>query len=132
MNNIKYENEITVEITTSYEELKQILEDQGFNLIEEYELIDTYMLSDKCQSSNALEMLKHCILLRNIITETKNLKYILYKYKEYNDKKEIVNQGKVHCKVDSLDEARELLEVMGYNYLIKIVDHIKVFSNEKT
>ena len=132
MNNVVFENEITVEVDAPYESLKDILSSKGFNLVEEYDLIDVYMLRNDNAETEPLSILKNCVLIRNIITKDKEIKKITYKYKEYNDKKEIIKQGKVECGIEDEMEAQKLLEVMGYHQLIKIVDHSKIFSNGVT
>lgn len=129
MNDVVFENELTVEVAVSYEHLYELLKNKGFKLTEEYDLIDVYMLKNDCIETEPLEILKNCVLIRNIITEKENIKAITYKYKEYNAKKEIVRQGKAECKVQDLLAAEKLLSAMGYHQFIKIVDHSKIFSN---
>lgn len=62
----------------------------------------------------------------------KNIKLITYKYKEYNDKKDIIKQGKIDCGVISISDAKSLLELIGYKELIQIRDHLIVYVNDKT
>lgn len=130
---VKYENEITVEVNTTFDELNEILIANNFVVQEEYDLIDIYMVKKECDITNdALEVLSNCLLIRNIITKEENKKKITYKYKEYNDKREIIKQGKVDCDITSIEEAKSLLESIGYQELIKINDHLIVYANEKT
>lgn len=129
---MKYENEITVEVDTSLEKLEEILRLNNFVVKNEYDLIDIYMVNNSCDSKESLDILKNCLLIRNVITKEENKKIITYKYKEYNDKKEIIKQGKVDCSVASIEEAKNLLETIGYRELIKINDHLIVYANENT
>lgn len=130
---MKYENEITVEVDTSLEELNDILKNNNFAIKQQYDIIDLYMLKNDVEiKNNYLDILKQCILIRNIITDTKNYKTITYKYKEYNDNEEIINQGKIDCYIESIEDAKNLLEAIGYHNLIEIKDHIIVYVNEKT
>ena len=65
---MKFEKEITVEVDLSYSDLKKILTQNNFIIKEEYEINDIYMLDGKYEiSSDYLDTLKHCVLLRNII-----------------------------------------------------------------
>lgn len=132
MDNIIYENEITVEVNTDIETLNKILKENRFTIKEEYDLIDIYMVKDDNENDTNLEILKKCILIRNIITEEENIKRITYKYKEYNDKEEIIKQGKINCGIDSIENALSLFKVIGYKELIKINDHLIVYANENT
>lgn len=128
---MKYENEVTVEVMCSLEELKLILEKNNFKLVEEYDVKDIYMINKEIKSDDSRELLKNCILIRNIIEEDKNTKKITYKYKEYDENNEIIKQGKLDCNVESVESAQKLLEVMNYEELIRINDHLLIYMNEE-
>ena len=128
-----YENEITVEVDCDIEELRNILKNNHFELKEEYDLIDFYLIKkDYDTTVDDLELLKQCVLLRNIVEKDKETKQITYKYKEYNDNGDILKQGKINCQIESIEKAQALFEALGYIKLIEIKDHISVFTNEKT
>ena len=130
---MKYENEITVEVICTKEELKDVLEEKGFSLKEEYEIEDVYMINkDYILTDNYLDALKHCILVRNIIEEKETKKTITYKYKEYNELGDIVKQGKIDCRIEDINTAIELLKAMNYKELIHINDKLSVYANDKT
>ena len=129
---MKYENEITVEVSIDYEKLKEKLFSNNFKIEEEYEVNDIYMLNKKSNNiCEALDLLKNCVLIRDIIYEISIFKCITYKNNEYNEKKEIVKQGKIDCYINNVDDAIELFEALGYEKLIQIKDHIIVFSNSE-
>lgn len=130
---MKYENEITVEVDSTQEELEKILKENKFEMKQEYDIIDWYMIQKDVEiKNNYLDVLKKCLLIRNIITEEKNIKKITYKYKEYNQNEEIIKQGKVDCSINSIEEAKKLLEAIGYHKLIEIKNHSVVYANETT
>ena len=127
---MKYENEITVEVSISISELINLLTKQKFKLVEEYDVIDTYMVNNNYINYNdPLILLSNSILIRNVITNTKNKKIITYKYKEYNDKLEIIKQGKLDCNITDLTEAINLFKKINYQELINVSDHISVYTN---
>ena len=127
---IHFENEITVEVDTDLDSLINLLKSNDFILKEEYDLNDIYMINKKDRSDDYLAMLNKCILIRDIIEEDKRTKMLTYKYKEYNEKKEIVKQGKIKCIIDDIDSAKLLFEDLGFEELIRIKDHMLVFANE--
>jgi predicted adenylyl cyclase CyaB len=128
---ITFENEITVEVDTDIDNLKDILNDFNFKLMEEYDVNDIYMVKEGTDlSGDALDILKQCVLIRTITTEDKKLLFITYKYKEYDKNGNIVKNGKVNCEVKSVDEAKNLLSILGYKELIKIDDHLLVYAND--
>lgn len=127
---MKYENEITVETVCSIQELNNLLEKLEFKVMEEYDVFDIYMLDKNYNNTeNKLELLKHCILIRDIVGKDEETKKITYKYKEYNEKEEIVKQGKNDCEILDIEEAKNLFEALNYEELIRINDHIIVYSN---
>ena len=128
---MKYEDEITVEVTTDLDSLIKLLKDNGFKLKEEYQLNDIYMINKNDKEVDPLSLLNKCVLIRNIIEVDKEKKLLTYKYKEYNDKKEIVKQGKVSCTVDDIENSKLLFEKLNFVELIRINDHMYVFANDK-
>jgi inorganic diphosphatase len=128
---MKYENEITVQVTCSYEELHNILIKQGFKIIEKYTIIDEYLINKfiDISNKNSLDILKECVIVRNIKNKEKEL---LYKYKEYNDLGDIVKQAKVICKINDVKEAINFMKTIGYKELIHIKNNSVVYTNGKT
>jgi len=128
---MNYENEITVEVNTNLEDLISILENRGFKLKEAYDLNDIYLINKLDKKSDYLSMLNNCVLIRHIIEENKETKMLTYKYKEYNENKEITKQGKVNVKIDDIDNSKLLFEKLNFEELIKIKDHMLVYATDK-
>lgn len=125
-----YENEITVEVDTSLENLIKILETHNFKLMEEYDLNDIYMINkDDLNELDYLKLLGKCVLIRHVIEKDKDKKMLTYKYKEYNDLGEITKQGKIKCNIDDIEKAKELFERLNFKELITINDHLLIYSN---
>jgi predicted adenylyl cyclase CyaB len=128
---MNYENEITVEVDTTLENLISILENRGFKLKEAYDLNDIYLINKLDKKCDYLSMLNNCVLIRHIIEENKETKMLTYKYKEYNENKEITKQGKVKVKIDDIDNSKLLFEKLNFEELIKINDHMLVYATDK-
>lgn len=65
---MKFEKEITVEVSCSFNELISLLEKNNFKIIEEYDLKDIYILkNDYVIDDNYLDMLNNCVLIRHVI-----------------------------------------------------------------
>lgn len=127
---MKYENEITVQVTCSYEELHSLLIKQGFKIIEKYKVIDEYLISKDydLKNKNSLAILKECVIVRYI---ENTLKELLYKYKEYSNNGDIIKQAKVSCKVNDIKEASNFMKTIGYKELIHIQNNSVVYTNDK-
>ncbi len=128
---MNYENEITVEVDTTLENLISILENRGFKLKQTYDLNDIYLINKLDKKCDYLSMLNKCVLIRHIIEENKETKMLTYKYKEYNENKEITKQGKVKVKIDDIDNSKLLFEKLNFEELIKINDHMLVYATDK-
>ena len=128
---MKYEDEITVEVDTDLESLIKLLELNNFVLKEAYDLNDIYMINKKDKEDDYLSMLNKCVLIRHIIEPDKERKMLTYKYKEYNENKEIVKQGKVKSLIDDIESAKLLFERLGFEELIRINDHLLVYANNE-
>ena len=61
---MNYENEITVEVDTTLENLISILENRGFKLKEAYDLNDIYLINKLDKKCDYLSMLNNCVLIR--------------------------------------------------------------------
>ena len=127
---MKYENEITVQVTCSYEELHNLLIKQGFKIIKKYTIIDEYLISKDydLRNKNYLDILKECVIVRYIENIVKEL---LYKYKEYSNNGDIIKQAKVSCKVNDIKEASNFMKTIGYKELIHIQNNSVVYTNGK-
>lgn len=127
---MKYENEITVQVTCNYEELHSLLIKQGFKIIKKYTIIDEYLISKDydLRNKNYLDILKECVIVRYI---ENTLKELLYKYKEYSNNGDILKQAKVSCKVNDIKEASNFMKTIGYKELIHIQNNSVVYTNDK-
>ncbi len=125
---MQMEKEITVLVKTDYETLKKELEKKNFVKKEEYVVNDIYMVSSKLDLKNSkkLDILSKCVLIRDVVDIEKSL---LYKYKKYDDKENILEQGKVKCPVESIEKAVNFMEAIDYKKLFSISDTCIVYAN---
>ena len=128
---MNYENEITVEVNTNLKELTNIIESKGFELKETYDLNDIYLINKRDKEDDYLSMLNKCVLIRHIIEENKETKMLTYKYKEYNENKDITKQGKIKVQIDNIENSKLLFEKLGFEELIRINDHMLVYASDK-
>ena len=125
------ETEITILVKSDYEVLKRELEKNEFQIKEKYELKDVYMIDKDIDLSklSKLEILKKCILVRDIVNIKKEL---LYKYKKYDVNGDILEQGKVECPVIDIEKAIGFMESINYKKLFNIYDRCIVYANKET
>ena len=126
---MKMEKEITVSVTTDYETLEKELNEYNFTKKEEYMVNDIYLINLDLFKMKKLDILKKCILIREVENIEKEL---LYKYKKYDLNGNILEQGKVKCPIIDIDKAIDFMNAINYKELFKINDKCIVFANDKT
>ncbi len=126
---MKEENEITVEVDLSLIDLQCLLKDKGFKIIQVYDINDIYMVDKNNKYNDELDLLNHCVIIRNILTD-KNEIFLIHKYKEYNKLNEIIKQNSFSINTDSIEDSINFLSSINYEELIRINDHLIIYSNE--
>jgi len=128
---MEYENEITVLIENDYKSLHNILTNNGFVIKDKYIANDIYMIDKIIDIYNLdkLEILKNCILVRDLVGMRKEL---LYKYKKFDAKGNILEQRKVSCPILDIDKAVSFMEQINYIKIFEINDKCIDYSNGKT
>lgn len=127
---MEFEKEITVEVDTSLGDLIKLLETNGFQLKETYDLNDIYLINKNDKSEDLLSMLGKCVIIRDMIDADKERITLTYKYKEYNEDKEITNQGKINSEINDIDSMKMLFEKLDFVELLRINDHLLVYAND--
>ena len=125
---MKEEMEITVKVLDDFENLDKTLRNKGFNIVDDYQLDDIYLVLNDIDLKNekVLTVLDNCVLVRNI----NNSKMMLTKkIKKYAPNGDILKQGKYNCSISNIFEAVNFLKAIGYRELFNINDHITVYSN---
>ena len=128
---MQMETEISVLVKTDFETLQKELKENNFLLKEEYVVNDIYMIDENVNISNMsyLDILKKCILVRDIVGFEKVL---LYKYKKYAENGDILEQGKVRSPITDVDKAVKFMEAIHYKRLFDISDKCIVYANDKS
>lgn len=125
---MNYENEIIVKVNTTYDKLHDILLKNNFIIKEEYTAKDTYMINKEINITelNDLEVLKQCILVRDVVDIEKSL---VYKNKEYDSEGNIIKQSKIKCPILDIDKGIKFMEEINYIKLFNIIDKCIVYVN---
>lgn len=127
-------NEITVKLKCSIEEMYNILENKGFEIVDKFSLDDTYFVSKDIDINKMLprEILKHCILIREITQYMPELRIIKMTYKNKNiaPNGDIINQENVNCSIMSVEEGKKFLNVIGYNKIMNIKENDIVYEKD--
>lgn len=130
---IKQENEITIRISCSKEELIKHLEGKGLKKGRKFRLDDHYLISKtlKKEELTVREILSKAVIIRNIDNDGKKVNKITFKKKNINEKGEIVSQTATSCEVMDYTEGIRLFEELGYYEIMNIIEDDIIYYNDK-
>lgn len=130
----KESNEITVKIKCDLEHLYRLLIEKDFKIINKFHMDDIYFIPDELDISNlsTREIVSKAILIRNISNKVSNIntKILTYKIKEINEKGEILNQKSINCDIINIDDAKKLLNAIGYKIIMEIEEDDVVYEKD--
>lgn len=128
---MQMETEITVLVKTNYETIKKELKICGFQEKEKYTVNDVYLVDSTIDifKMDSLDILKNCVLVRNVVGIEKEL---LYKYKKIASNGDIIEQGNVKCPIIDVNKAIQFMKMIKYKELFNINDNCVVFANDTT
>ena len=127
---VKEENEITVKVECSKDELLKCLKDNGFSKERMFSLDDYFYISKNLDIENMTtrEIVSKAVILRCIVSDNKISQKITYKIKEIDDNGDIINQKAINCEVLDINEAKKLFEILGYYQIMNIKENDEVYS----
>ena len=129
---IKQENEITIRILCSKEELIKHLEEKGLKKERKFRLDDHYLIPKilKIEELTVREILSKAVIIRNIDNDGKIVNKITFKKKSINEKGEIVSQTAISCEVLDYTEGIRLFEELGYYEIMNIIEDDIIYYND--
>ena len=130
---IKQENELTIRILCSKEELIKHLEEKGLKKGRRFRLNDHYLIPKKLkiEELTVREILSKAVIVRNIENDGKIVNKITFKNKNINEKGEIVSQTATSCEVIDYTEGIRLFEELGYYEIMNIIEDDIIYYNDK-
>ena len=130
---LKEENEITLRVIGSNEDLIKSLKDQNFKEGRKFTLDDYYLVPNDLDLSNLSirEILSKAIIIRYIVNDGKIIQKITFKIKNIDSEGKILEQKAINCDIQSIEEARNLFKAIGYNEIMNIKESDIVYYNGK-
>lgn len=127
---VKEENEITVKVECSKEELIKCLNNNGFSKGRSFSLDDYYYISKNLdiEHMTTRKIISKAVIIRYIVSDNKISQKITYKIKEIDDNGDIINQKAINCEVLDINEAKKLFETLGYYQIMNIKENDEVYS----
>ena len=128
----KNSNEITVKIKCDINEFYDTIKKRGFKNIDHFNLDDTFFIQNDLNLENMTtrEILSKAVLVRQVTYDYKVVKLITFKKKKFDEKGNILDQQNIECNILEIDEAKRLLNAMGYKEIMHIVENDLVFKKD--
>lgn len=122
--------EITVQIFNSLDEIKEILQGQGYKLTNDYKLIDWYFSKyDNAREMDYPTLLKNSFLVRYIITD-KPFCELCYKDKEIDKLGNVISEVKYKTHAEDPNKAVEIFTKAGLNNWNILKTHLLCYKKE--
>lgn len=130
---IKDENEVTVRVICSKDELLNYLKKQEFKSGREFSLDDYYYIPSSLNVENmsTREILSKAIILRYIVDDGKIVQKITYKIKDIAENGDIISQRAINCDVQNIEDAKKIFEALDYNEIMNIKEEDVIYYKDK-
>lgn len=129
---IKEENEITVRVTCSKEELLKCLKNNEFKEGRAFSLDDYYFIPNNLDIYNMTtrEIISKAVIIRYIVNEGTIKQVITFKIKNIADNGDIINQQAINCDVYKIEEAKSLFKALGYYQIMNIKENDIIYFKD--
>ena len=130
---VKEENEITIKVTCSNDELIKHLTNKGFIEGRKFTLDDYYLVPKNIniEKLTTREILAKAVIIRYIVDDGKIIQKITFKKKNINDKGEILNQKATNCDILDIKEGINLFNELGYYEIMNIKESDVIYYKDK-
>ena len=121
----KKNNEVTIKVIDSKENLIKILINKGFKEGKKFSLDDYYFIPNNIDINklSTREILAKAVIIRYIIDENKIIQKITFKRKNIDEKGNILSQDSVNCDIKDIEDAKRLFKAIGYSEIMNIKEN---------
>lgn len=130
---VEEENEITIRVVCSNDELIKHLTSKGFYEGRNFTLDDYYLIPKDLEIENLTtrEILAKAVIVRYIVDDGKVIQKITFKKKNINEKGEIVSQKIINCEVLDFKAGINLFNELGYYEIMNIKESDVIYYKDK-
>ena len=128
----KKNNEITIKVIDTKENLIKILINKGFKKGRKFSIDDYYFIPNNIDINkmSTREILSKAVIIRDIIDEDKVTKKITFKRKNIDKKGNILAQDSINCDIDNIEDAKRLFKAIGYSEIMNIKEKDIVYYKD--
>ena len=116
------------------DELYNILEKKDFKIVDKFSKDDAYFVPNEIDldKTNSREILMQAVLVRDITGKISNrrTKKMTFKIKKFDEYGNILSQSAVNCDILNTDDAKKLLNAIGYQEIMNIKENDIVYEKD--
>ena len=129
---VKEENEITIKVTCSNDELIKHLTNKGFIEGRKFTLDDYYLIPKDVdiEKLTTREILAKAVIIRYIVDDGKIIQKITFKKKNINVKGEILSQKATNCDILDFRAGINLFSELGYYEIMNIKESDVIYYKD--
>lgn len=129
---VKEENEITIKVTCSNDELIKHLTNKGFIEGRKFTLDDYYLIPKDVdiEKLTTREILAKAVIIRYIVDDGKIIQKITFKKKNINEKGEILSQKATNCDILDFRAGINLFSELGYYEIMNIKESDVIYYKD--
>lgn len=129
---VKEENEITIKVTCSNDELIKHLTNKGFIEGRKFTLDDYYLIPKDVdiEKLTTREILAKAVIIRYIVDDGKIIHKITFKKKNINEKGEILSQKATNCDILDFRAGINLFSELGYYEIMNIKESDVIYYKD--
>lgn len=122
------DTEITCEVYDDIPLIKKELENNDFHYVEEFTLDDIYMYNPKTEEFAEKDgRITNTLIIRYV---NENDKKIICKKRNYDNNGLEIGTEKTMLKIEDIEIAEKLLNILGYNRFLRMIDKNYMYENE--
>lgn len=122
------EKEICLRSLVPFDELKRIMFEKGFEIQEDFQMNDIYMIKDDVEISlkNQEKIFKDNVLVRETVGKRVLLVNKIKNIKDGN----VISEKKIKCQISNKLDGYNFLKSIGYKKVFELKDHNLLLTNK--
>lgn len=126
------ETEITVELLESIDSANEKLNNEGFQVVENYVMTDYYFSKyskEELLNMEYSELIRNSFIIRKVVSENETSLNLLYKDKVVDENNNVISEQKVKCPIENLQNALKIFELSKLNLWCELKQNMTVVDN---
>ncbi len=125
------QTEVTVKVLMTKQNLVKLLEKNGYEKTETFDLVDTYYSSlgdaEAVKNIDYQTLISKSFIVRNVVDAASTSQKIIYKNKQFDDANNIIGETKLCTNIEETSTLNLILKSAGLKSWCEVKDHAKIY-----